>query len=153
MISYRSACAAAFIEGWIFIIVAATGARAKIMQCVPKSIMLATGGGIGMFLAFIGLQSSEGIGLIAYNTATREWGWGGAGRLARHVRLRPLTVPACQPAFAFVAHRAGLQAHRTCSIRSGACAKQSGMKGTSVRSTRACGALPRSLCAWAPPLG
>jgi AGZA family xanthine/uracil permease-like MFS transporter len=27
-------------------------------------------GGIGLFLAFIGLQNSEGIGLISYNSAT-----------------------------------------------------------------------------------
>jgi AGZA family xanthine/uracil permease-like MFS transporter len=32
--------------------------------------MLATAGGIGLFLAFIGLQGSEGIGLIGYNSAT-----------------------------------------------------------------------------------
>jgi xanthine/uracil/vitamin C permease (AzgA family) len=32
--------------------------------------MLATAGGIGLFLAFIGLQNSEGIGLIQYNSAT-----------------------------------------------------------------------------------
>jgi xanthine/uracil/vitamin C permease (AzgA family) len=32
--------------------------------------MLATAGGIGLFLAFIGMQNSNGIGLITYNSAT-----------------------------------------------------------------------------------
>lgn len=40
------------------------------VSLVPKSIMLATAGGIGLFLAFIGLQNSEGIGLVTYNSAT-----------------------------------------------------------------------------------
>jgi AGZA family xanthine/uracil permease-like MFS transporter len=40
------------------------------ISLVPKSIMLATAGGIGLFLAFIGMQNSNGIGLITYNSAT-----------------------------------------------------------------------------------
>jgi AGZA family xanthine/uracil permease-like MFS transporter len=45
--------------------------------------MLATAGGIGLFLAFIGLQNSEGIGLVTYNSATLvTLGEGGKQRLA-----------------------------------------------------------------------
>jgi xanthine/uracil/vitamin C permease (AzgA family) len=40
------------------------------VSLVPKSIMLATAGGIGLFLAFIGMQNSNGIGLVTYNSAT-----------------------------------------------------------------------------------
>ena len=47
-----------------------TGVRGFLVTLVPKSIMLATAGGIGLFLAFIGLQNSEGIGLVTYNSAT-----------------------------------------------------------------------------------
>jgi xanthine/uracil/vitamin C permease (AzgA family) len=47
-----------------------TGIRGRIVSLVPKCIMLATAGGIGLFLAFIGLQNSEGVGLIQYNSAT-----------------------------------------------------------------------------------
>jgi hypothetical protein len=47
-----------------------TGVRGRLVSLVPKSIMLATAGGIGLFLAFIGLQNSEGIGLVTYNSAT-----------------------------------------------------------------------------------
>lgn len=46
------------------------GVRGRIVSLVPKSIMLATAGGIGLFLAFIGLQSSEGLGVVQYNSAT-----------------------------------------------------------------------------------
>jgi AGZA family xanthine/uracil permease-like MFS transporter len=70
MISYQEALAAVFIEGWIFILISVSGVRGKMVSLVPKSIMLATAGGIGLFLAFIGLQNSEGIGLVTYNSAT-----------------------------------------------------------------------------------
>ncbi|KXZ52152.1 hypothetical protein GPECTOR_10g781 [Gonium pectorale] len=70
MINYREALAAAFIEGWIFFFISITGMRSKITTIVPKSIMLATSGGIGLFLAFIGLQTENGIGLVAFEPAT-----------------------------------------------------------------------------------
>lgn len=68
--TYGQALAAAFVEGWIFIFIALTGVRGKIIQLIPKTVMLATAGGIGMFLAFIGMQGSEGIGIITYESAT-----------------------------------------------------------------------------------
>ncbi|KAG2438485.1 hypothetical protein HXX76_005038 [Chlamydomonas incerta] len=70
MISYQDALAAAFIEGWIFFAISISGLRGKILQIVPKCVMLATSGGIGLFLAFIGMQTSNGIGLIAFEPAT-----------------------------------------------------------------------------------
>ncbi|MEW5314592.1 MAG: hypothetical protein WDW38_006075 [Sanguina aurantia] len=70
LISYKQAVAAVFIEGWIFVFIALTGVRGKLIQLVPKSVMLATAGGIGIFLAFIGLQGSEGLGMIVYDSAT-----------------------------------------------------------------------------------
>jgi len=69
-ITYQEALAAVFIEGWIFLIISISGVRGKIISAVPKCIMLATAGGIGLFLAFIGLQKSEGIGLVTYDPAT-----------------------------------------------------------------------------------
>lgn len=50
-ITYQEALAAVFIEGWIFIIISLTGVRGRLVSLVPKSIMLATAGGIGLFLA------------------------------------------------------------------------------------------------------
>ncbi|KAG2430674.1 hypothetical protein HYH02_013671 [Chlamydomonas schloesseri] len=70
MITYQDALAAAFIEGWIFFVISISGLRGKITQIVPKCVMLATSGGIGLFLAFIGMQTSNGIGLIAFEPAT-----------------------------------------------------------------------------------
>ncbi len=70
MISYQEALAAAFIEGWIFFVISITGLRTRLTQVVPKCIMLATSGGIGLFLTFIGLQGAEGIGAIAFEPAT-----------------------------------------------------------------------------------
>ncbi|KAG2483622.1 hypothetical protein HYH03_017502 [Edaphochlamys debaryana] len=70
MLTYGQALSACFIEGWIFVVIAVTGLRAKINLVVPKCIMLATSGGIGLFLAFIGLQTSNGIGLVAFEPAT-----------------------------------------------------------------------------------
>ncbi|KAL6762610.1 xanthine/uracil/vitamin C permease-like protein [Haematococcus lacustris] len=70
LITYRQAVAAVFVEGWIFLLISITGVRGHIVRFVPRTIMLATAGGIGLFLAFIGLQQAEGIGLITADTAT-----------------------------------------------------------------------------------
>jgi AGZA family xanthine/uracil permease-like MFS transporter len=40
-----------FIEGFIFIFISLTGVRGKLVSLVPRCIMLATAGGIGLFLA------------------------------------------------------------------------------------------------------
>jgi adenine/guanine/hypoxanthine permease len=69
-VKYETALAAVFIEGWIFVLLAVTGVRTKLIRMVPKSIMLATSAGIGMFLAFIGLQHAEGLGVVTYDAAT-----------------------------------------------------------------------------------
>lgn len=69
-VPYEVALAAIFVEGWIFILLAVTGARGKLIQMVPRSVMLATSAGIGLFLAHIGLQSAEGLGVSQYDGAT-----------------------------------------------------------------------------------
>lgn len=68
--SYETALAAVFIEGWIFILLSVTGARAKLIEYVPRSIALSMSAGIGMFLAFVGLQSEEGLGVSVLDTST-----------------------------------------------------------------------------------
>lgn len=69
MISYQEALAAVFIEGWIFVLLSISGMRSGLLALVPRATMLATAGGIGLFLAFIGLQKSEGLGVIAADPA------------------------------------------------------------------------------------
>ena len=69
-VSYGTALAAVFVEGWIFILLSVTGARAKLVTYVPRSIALSMSAGIGMFLAFVGLQYEEGIGTSVLDPST-----------------------------------------------------------------------------------
>ena len=69
-VSYENALFATFIEGFIFLILSLTGLRFKMFNYIPKHIKLSMTAGIGLFLAHIGLQSAEGIGLIVADGAT-----------------------------------------------------------------------------------
>lgn len=69
-IPYRTALAAIFIEGLIFLFISAIGLRAKLAQLVPKPVRVSSSAGIGLFLAFIGLQNNQGIGLVGYSSST-----------------------------------------------------------------------------------
>ncbi|KAG1679264.1 hypothetical protein FOA52_009294 [Chlamydomonas sp. UWO 241] len=69
-ISYEAALAAAFVEGLIFVFLTVVGLRAVFMELIPRNLLYATAAGIGCFLAFIGLQKSEGLGIITYDGAT-----------------------------------------------------------------------------------
>lgn len=68
--AYKTALSAVFIEGFIFVFLAVTGVRTKIIRMIPKSVMLATSAGIGLYLAHIGLQQSEGLNIVTYDSAT-----------------------------------------------------------------------------------
>ena len=65
--SWQFALTAVFIEGLIFIILTLTNLREAIVNAIPTSIKNAIGAGIGLFIAFIGLQNA---GIIANNDAT-----------------------------------------------------------------------------------
>lgn len=69
-VSYKSALAAVFIEGVIFLGISAIGLRAKLAKLVPKPVRISSSAGIGLFLAFIGLQNGQGIGLVGYSSST-----------------------------------------------------------------------------------
>ncbi|KAF9902785.1 hypothetical protein EC991_004557 [Linnemannia zychae] len=69
-IKYETAVAAVFIEGILFILLSIFGVRQWLARLIPQSIKIATGAGIGLYLCFIGLQSSAGIGLIGNDDAT-----------------------------------------------------------------------------------
>ncbi|KAF8928231.1 hypothetical protein BGZ58_009804 [Dissophora ornata] len=69
-ISYGVALAAVFIEGLIFLVLSILGLRQWLARCIPRNIKVATGVGIGIYLTFIGMQSSAGIGLIRTDPAT-----------------------------------------------------------------------------------
>ena len=65
--SWQFALTAVFIEGLIFVVLTLTNVREAIVNAIPKNLKYAIGGGIGLFIAFIGLQSG---GLIVDNDAT-----------------------------------------------------------------------------------
>ncbi|KAG0368733.1 nucleoside transporter [Gamsiella multidivaricata] len=69
-VSYEVALAAVFIEGLIFLVLSILGLRQWLARCIPRNIKVATGVGIGIYLTFIGMQSSAGIGLIRADPAT-----------------------------------------------------------------------------------
>lgn len=57
---------AIFISGLLFMTLSVTGLRALIINVIPKSIKYATSAGIGLFIAFIGMQNA---GIIVDNPA------------------------------------------------------------------------------------
>lgn len=65
--SWQFALTAVLIEGIIFIILTITNVREAIVNAIPASLRNAIGAGIGLFIAFIGLQSS---GIVVNNDAT-----------------------------------------------------------------------------------
>ena len=70
MISWETALTAILIEGGIFLFLALTGVRFAIAKLIPEPIRLATAPGIGAFLAHLGLQTAEGIGIVVSDIAT-----------------------------------------------------------------------------------
>lgn len=64
---WQVALFAVFIEGLIFIILSLTRVREAIFNCIPSSLKVAISVGIGLFIAFIGLQNA---GLIVENSQT-----------------------------------------------------------------------------------
>ncbi|KAG2175498.1 hypothetical protein INT43_001145 [Umbelopsis isabellina] len=69
-VPYNVAIAAVFIEGLIFLFLSVFGIRQYLARLIPVSIKIATGAGIGLYLCFIGMQSSAGIGLISADPST-----------------------------------------------------------------------------------
>ncbi|MBQ5855974.1 MAG: NCS2 family permease [Bacteroidales bacterium] len=65
--SWQFALTAVFIEGLIFILLTVTNIREAIVNAIPKNLRYAVGGGIGLFIAFIGMQNA---GIIVKDDAT-----------------------------------------------------------------------------------
>ncbi|KAA8913132.1 permease family-domain-containing protein [Sphaerosporella brunnea] len=69
-VPYNLALTAVFVEGFIFIGLSVLGMRQWLARAIPASIKLATGAGIGLYLALIGLTYSAGIGAITGAVST-----------------------------------------------------------------------------------
>lgn len=65
--SWQFALTAVLIEGIIFIILTVTKVRNWLINAIPYSLKQAIGAGIGLFIAFLGLQNA---GIIVNNDAT-----------------------------------------------------------------------------------
>ena len=79
-VSWQEALGVVFISGVIFLILTFLGVREKIVKAIPPSLRIATSVGIGLFIAFIGMQ---GLGLIVKNDAVLV----GLGTMSKTVLL------------------------------------------------------------------
>ena len=66
-VTWQMALAAIFIEGAVFAVLTLTSIREAVMNSIPKSLKIGISAGIGLFIAFIGLQSA---GIVVNNDAT-----------------------------------------------------------------------------------
>ena len=57
--SWQTALAAVFIEGIVFILLSLTNVREAIFNAIPMNLKHAVSVGIGLFIAFIGLQNAH----------------------------------------------------------------------------------------------
>ena len=78
-VDWRVAMAVIFVEGVVILILVLCGLRKAVMDAIPKSLRLAIGIGIGLFISFIGLKSG---GLIAADGST-------------YIALGDLSSPTC----------------------------------------------------------
>jgi AGZA family xanthine/uracil permease-like MFS transporter len=67
-LSYANALVLVLTDGLIFIVLTVTGLRKKIFDAIPGAVRMAIPAGIGLFIAFLGLQNA---GLIVGNASTK----------------------------------------------------------------------------------
>ncbi len=66
-VEWQTALGVVFISGIVFIALTLTKVRTKIIHTIPLGLRIATGAGIGLFIAFIGFKN---MGLVVANPAT-----------------------------------------------------------------------------------
>jgi AGZA family xanthine/uracil permease-like MFS transporter len=66
-VPWEQALAGVFVSGILFLILALTGVREMIINAIPSGLKYAAAAGIGLFIAFIGLQQS---GIVVPSEAT-----------------------------------------------------------------------------------
>lgn len=79
--SYANALVLVLFDGLLFIVLTATGLRKVIFQAIPQNVRVAIPAGIGLFIAFLGLQNagivakdaSTGVTLASFNLLTGSW--------------------------------------------------------------------------------
>ena len=81
-LSYANALSLVFFEGIFFVLLTVTGLRKQIFDALPESVRVAIPSGIGLFIAFLGLQnagivvpnSSTCVDLGSFNLLVQSWG-------------------------------------------------------------------------------
>jgi AGZA family xanthine/uracil permease-like MFS transporter len=66
-VPWQTALGCVFISGAAFLVLTLVGARQLIVNAIPRSLFSAVAGGVGLFIAFIGLKDA---GIIVPNPAT-----------------------------------------------------------------------------------
>lgn len=66
-LTYANALLLVLLDGIVFIVLTITGLRKKIFEAIPQNVRVAIPAGIGLFIAFIGLQNA---GLVVNDSAT-----------------------------------------------------------------------------------
>lgn len=66
-LTYANALVLVLVDGIVFIILTVTGLREKIFEAIPDHVRIAIPAGIGLFIAFIGLQNA---GIVVNDAAT-----------------------------------------------------------------------------------
>ena len=91
-LSYSNALVLILGEGLVFILLTVTGLRKKIFESLPDAVRVAIPGGIGLFIALLGLQNagivvadtSTCVDLASFNLLLQDWG-----------SIMPLVVTLC----------------------------------------------------------
>lgn len=81
-LTYANALVLVLADGLIFIVLTVTGLRKKIFTAIPDAVRKSIPAGIGLFIAFLGLQnakivipsSSTGVTLGSFNLLSVTWG-------------------------------------------------------------------------------
>ena len=66
-VPWETALGCVFISGAVFMVLTVVGVRQMIIASIPRSLFAAVAGGVGLFIAFIGLKDA---GIIVANPAT-----------------------------------------------------------------------------------
>lgn len=66
-LSYANAMVLVLFDGILFLILTLTGVRAKLFSAIPDCVRVAISAGIGLFIAFLGLQKS---GIVVLDSST-----------------------------------------------------------------------------------
>lgn len=80
--SYANALVLVLFDGILFIVLTVTGLRKMIFKAIPQTVRVAIPAGIGLFIAFLGMQNagivakdaSTGVTLGSFNLLNKPWG-------------------------------------------------------------------------------